>query len=72
MLRIENGFLSDVNSFRVVSTNFATGSLGYTCNTGFTFNPTIGNRLTCLSTGAWSPLPVCQCKCSIFSIPMLI
>lgn len=62
MLRIENGFISDTSNFRVVATNVATGSLGYTCATGFTFNPAIGNRLTCLSNGAWSPMPVCQCK----------
>jgi hypothetical protein len=61
-LAVANGFISNTDEFRTNSAGLATGSLVYTCNPGFMLNPTIGSRLTCLSNGAWTALPVCQCQ----------
>ena len=59
-LQVANGFISDTSDFRVTPTGLAAGSLVYSCGSGFALNPVIGGRLTCLTSGAWTTLPVCQ------------
>ena len=62
LIQVVNGYISDTSGFQVTGNGLATGFLGYSCAPGFAPNPAIGSRLTCLSNGAWSTLPVCQSK----------
>ena len=61
-MKIPNGYISNVSNFALIASNVGSGSLEYSCAPGYALNPMIGGRLTCLSNGAWTTFPVCQCE----------
>lgn len=61
-LKIENGRISNFMNILITAGNLISGYVEYSCDFGYTLNPSIGNRLTCYSNGSWSALPECKCK----------
>ena len=60
---VDNGYRSSVANLRAFSDGFATGYYDIACDLGYTLDPEIGSRISCLETGQWSsPLPKCVCK----------